>query len=125
MSEYRQERSKVLIIEDEPSVADALRLILDDGGYRVSIAFTGRAGINAARHGHFSLIITDVALKDMTGFDVIKTVCEHKPGMHFIVITSSNSDDVIAQAQNCGAAGFLSKPFFPSDILQLISATLG
>jgi DNA-binding NtrC family response regulator len=120
MSEYRQ--CAILIIEDEPSVADALRLILDEGGYRVSIAFTGRDGIQQACNVEFCLVITDVALTDMTGFDVIKTVCEHKPGMHFIVITSSDSEDVIAEAQNC-AAGFLSKPFLPADILQLISAT--
>lgn len=105
-------------------MADALRIILEDGGYRVSIALTGHDGIEAARRGEFSLSITDIDLKDMTGFDVIHSVCRHKPQMLFIVITSSDSPDVIAEAHRYGAAGVLLKPFLPSQILQLIRSTL-
>ena len=118
------QKGAVLIIEDEPSVADALRIILEDSGYRVSIALTGRDGIEEARRGEFCLSITDVDLKDMTGFDVISAVCRHKPRMHFIIITSSGSEAVLAEARSCGAAGVLLKPFLPSEILQLIKTTL-
>jgi DNA-binding NtrC family response regulator len=120
----KRKKRGVLIIEDEPSVADALRIILEDGGYRVSIALTGRDGIEEARRGEFCVSITDIDLKDMTGFDVIHSVCRHKPQMHFIVITSSDSQDVIAEAHRCGAAGVLIKPFLPSQILHLIKTTL-
>ena len=105
-------------------MADALRIILEDSGYRVSIALTGRDGIEEARRGEFCLSITDVDLKDMTGFDVINAVCPHKPRMQFIIITSSGSQDVLAEARSCGAAGVLFKPFLPSEILQLIRTTL-
>jgi DNA-binding NarL/FixJ family response regulator len=44
--------------------------------------------------------------------------------MHFIVITSNDSPDVIAEARNCGAAGVLIKPFLPSEIIRLIQTTL-
>jgi DNA-binding response OmpR family regulator len=118
------QKGAVLIIEDEPSVADALRIILEDNGYRVSLARTGREGIEEARRGEFCLSITDIDLGDMTGFDVIHAVCRHKPGMHFIIITSSDSQDVLAEARSCGAAGVLKKPFLPSEILQLIKTTL-
>ena len=106
-------------------MADALRIILEDSGYRVSLALTGRDGIEQARRGEFCLTITDIGLKDMTGFDVINAVCRHKPGMRFIIITSWNSQDVIAQARGCGAAaGVLFKPFLPSEILHLIRTIL-
>lgn len=118
------QKGAVLVIEDEPSVADALRIILEDSGYRVSVANTGRDGIDEALRNDFCLVITDVGLNDMTGFDVIHSVCRHKPGTHFIVITSSGSQDVFAEARNCGAAGVLIKPFLPSEILQLIKTTL-
>jgi DNA-binding response OmpR family regulator len=122
----RGEKQKrgVLIIENEPSVADALRIILEDGGYRVSIAVTGRDGIEEARRGDFCLSITDIGLPDMTGFEVINAICRHKPQLHFIVITSCDSADVIAEARSCGAGGVLFKPFLPSEILQLIRTTL-
>ena len=118
------QKGAVLIVEDEPSVADALRIILEDSGYRVSVAITGRDGIAEALRGDFCLLITDIGLKDMTGFDVINAVCQRKPGSHFIIITSSSSQEVLAEARSCGAAGVLFKPFQPSEILQLIKTTL-
>ena len=118
------QKRAVLIIEDEPSVADALRIILEDNGYRVYLARTGRDGIEEARRGEYCLSITDVGLTDMTGFDVIHAICRHKPGMQFIIITSWGSQDVLAEARTCGVAGVLVKPFLPSEILQLIRTTL-
>jgi len=120
----QEEKGEVLIIEDERSVADALRMILEDNGYRVSVAITGRDGIDEALRGRFCLTITDIGLSDMSGFDVIKTICGHKVGMHFIVITTNDSQNVMAEARSCGAAGVLIKPFLPSQILQLIETTL-
>ena len=124
-AEFVSERSQgqkcaVLVIEDERSVADALKMILEDNGYRVCTAATGRDGIDEALRGQFCLTITDVGLSDMSGFDVIKAICSQKQ-MHFIVITSQN---LMVEARSCGAAGFLLKPFLPSEILQLIRTTL-
>ena len=125
MSECSHEQDReVLIIEDERSVADALKMILEDNGYRVSLAATGRDGIEEALRGQFCLTITDVGLSDMSGLDVIRTLCEQKLRMQFIIITSNDSQDVIAEARSCGAAGVLIKPFLPSEILQLIETTL-
>ena len=118
------QKGTVLIVEDERSVADALRIILEDSGYRVSVALTGRDAIDSALRDEFCLMITDIDLGDMTGFEVIHAVCKHKPQTPFIVITSNGSPEVIAEARTCGAAGFLLKPFLPSEILQLIRTTL-
>lgn len=116
------QKGEVLIIEDERSVADALKMILEDNGYRVSTAVTGQDGIQEALRGEFCLTITDIGLSDMSGFDVIKAICRHKPQMHFIIITSN--ENRIAEARSCGAAGVLIKPFLPSEILELIRTTL-
>lgn len=121
MSERQEQKGEVLIIEDERSVADALKIILEDNGYRVCTAVTGREGIEEALRGRFCLTITDVGLSDMSGFDVIKAICSHKVQMHFIIITSQ---DLMLEASNCGASGFLLKPFLPSEILQLIRIIL-
>lgn len=120
----QEQKCEILVVEDEPSVADALKMILEDNGYRVSTVATGRDGIDEALRGQFFLTITDLRLTDMTGLDVIKTICRHKPHSHFILITSSGSPDVIAEAQNCGAAGVLLKPFQPSEILQMICSVV-
>lgn len=124
MCRGEEQRIEVLIVEDERSVADALRMILEDNGYRVSVAITGRSGIDIALAGHFCLMITDINLTDMSGFDVIKAICRQNTRMQFIVITSNHSENLMAEARSCGAAGVLLKPFMPSDILQLIRPTL-
>ena len=125
MCERSQEQNvEVLIIEDERSVADALKIILEDNGYRVRTAVTGGDGIQEALSGRFRLTITDIGLSDMSGFDVIKAICGHELQMHFIIITSNDSQNLMAQARSCGAAGVLLKPFLPSEILQLIKTTL-
>ena len=124
VSECQEQKRGVLIIENEPSVGDALRMILEDGGYRVSIALTGRDGIEQARLGEFCLTITDLDLGDMTGFEAIDAIRRHKPQLHLIVITSSGSQDVIAEARGCKVAGVLLKPFLPSEILQMVQTTL-
>jgi DNA-binding response OmpR family regulator len=114
----------ILVVEDEPSVAGALKLILEDSGYRVSVALTGRDGIEQSRRGRFCLTITDLRLPDMTGLDVMNAACRVNPRSQFILITSHGSEEVEAEARNCGAAGFLLKPFPPSEILQLVRSTL-
>ena len=125
MSESSPEKTRaVLIIEDERSVADALKIILEDNGYRASIADTGRKGIDKALRGRFCLTITDIGLSDMSGFDVIKAICQQNARMRFIVITAYKSDELMVQARSCGAVGVLLKPFMPSEILQIIGPTL-
>ena len=119
-----EQKCEILIVEDEQSVADALTIILEDNGYRVSIATTGRQGIEQALRGQFCLTITDVGLSDMWGFDVIKAICRHNLQMPFIIITSNGSQNLMAEARSCGAAGVLLKPFPPSEILQLIETIL-
>lgn len=125
MSEREEKQNcGTLVIDDEPSVAGALKMILEDSGYRVSVALTGRDGIEQSRRGRFCLTITDLRLPDMTGFDVIDAVCRDDPRGRFILITSHGSEEVSAEARGCGAADVLLKPFPPSEILQLVKSTL-
>ena len=83
-----------------------------------------RDGIEEARRGQCCLTITDVGLADMSGFEIIDAIRQYNPQIHFIIITSSTSPDVIAEARNCKAAGVLLKPFLPSEMLDLIGSTL-
>ena len=119
-----KQNCRILVVEDEPSVAGALKLILEDSGYRVSVALTGHEGIELSRRDRFCLTITDLRLPDMTGLDVMNTLCRDNLRSQFILITSQGSEEVIAEARSCGASGFLLKPFPPSDILQLVRSTL-
>lgn len=115
---------RVLVIDDEPSVADALRVILEDEGFAVVVAASGREGLAEARRARFSVTVTDLRLPDMDGLEVINAFREGGLGGALILITSYGTPEIFTRATDLGAAGVISKPFLPSEILQLIAAAL-
>jgi DNA-binding NtrC family response regulator len=117
-------RRDILVIEDEPSIADALRLILECNNYAVAVALTGHDGIERGCGRNFELVITDLRLPDMDGFEIIDAIRRHDPHRLFILITSYGTPETFAEARSHGAAGTLSKPFTPSEIIQLVETTL-
>jgi CheY-like chemotaxis protein len=122
MTEEAREKLTILVVDDEPVVRDALKLVLDASGYLVSLAETGRAGINLASNQHFHVIIVDLDLPDTSGLEVIKSIRELQPAIVIILITAQVTAEARAQAQSFGVIEILSKPFRPEDILQLISS---
>jgi DNA-binding response OmpR family regulator len=115
-------RVRVLVIDDEPSVTDALRIILEDQGFEVAVAATGREGIEHARLAKFDVIITDLRLPDINGLDLIVTAREGDMARKVILITSYATEEVIEQALTRGAGSVVLKPFPPSEIIQQINA---
>jgi DNA-binding response OmpR family regulator len=118
------EKFHILVIDDEPAVGDALKLVLEASGYGISLAETGRAGLTEAHARHFHVAIVDLGLPDTSGFAVIKTLRELQPGIVVILITTQITTEALLEAQNLGAVEILSKPFRPEDILQVISRVL-
>ena len=119
-----QKKIKVLIIDDEPSVANALEMILQDNGYDTLVARNGREGLELARSQHVDVVVTDLRLPDISGLEVLKAFCEINPAGLMVLITAHGTPEVVAEATSCGAAGTLHKPFSPSDILSLITEAL-
>ncbi|HEV3467991.1 MAG TPA: response regulator [Pyrinomonadaceae bacterium] len=112
-------RSAVLVIDDEPTVADALRLILCDEGHRVLVAATGRDGLAVARRERVRVVITDLRLPDISGLEVVVTLRRERPHLNAILITSHAAPELSAEARRVGAA-LLLKPFAPAEIIRLV-----
>lgn len=108
------------MIDDEPSVGDALSIVLNDHGYRVVLALNGRDGIELAHSEQFSVVITDLRLPDISGLDVLRQLKGKNPDRPVIIITAHITPELIVEAKCLGAIEVLAKPFFPSDILSLI-----
>jgi len=117
-------RAKVLIIDDEPSVADALKTILEDNGYETALAHTGGAGLEQSATRRFDLTITDYQLPDMSGLDVLAVMRGRAVACPVLIITAYPSPELRATAAERGALDVLSKPFLPSDILALVEQAL-
>ena len=115
---------KVLIIDDEPSVGDGLKLVLEAKGYDVTLVNNGRDGLELSRRQDFSFAIVDLFLNDSYGLDLIKELHERQPQLPILLITGHGTPEVFAAARRLGAVGALSKPFQPVEILSLIAKTL-
>lgn len=115
----------ILIVDDEPSVGDALKLLLEANDYEVVLVTTGRAGLEESHHRHFHFAILDLFLTDAYGLHLIKDIQERQPGIRTLLITGHGCPEIFAEAKQLGAIGALSKPFQPADLLGLITQALG
>ncbi|MCA1635211.1 MAG: response regulator [Acidobacteria bacterium] len=115
----------ILVVEDEQSVAGALGMILEDSGFLVRLASTGREGIALARVLAFDVTISDYHLPDITGIEVLKAVLRLNPRGATILITAHSTPELVAEATACGVHTVLKKPFPPSEILSLVKSLVG
>ena len=117
-----ENKLRVLIVDDEPSVGDALRLVLESNGYEVVLVTNGLDGIDQARTRPFGFSVVDLYLTDISGFQVITDIRRHQPEIPIVLITAHGSEQVFAEAKKLGAIGALAKPFPPAEILKLINS---
>jgi two-component system NtrC family response regulator len=111
---------RILIVDDEPSVGDALKLVLESNGYEVVLVTKGLDGIDHARRQQFEFSVVDLFLTDISGFQVITDLRTLQPQIPIVLITAHGSPQVFAEAKKLGAIGGLAKPFPPAELLKLI-----
>ena len=116
------EKTRILIVDDEPSVGDALRLVLESNGYEVVLVTKGLDGIDQARSTPFGFSVVDLYLTDISGFQVISDLRNLQPQIPILLITAHGSPQVFAEAKRLGAIGALWKPFPPAEILKVINS---
>jgi DNA-binding response OmpR family regulator len=114
----------ILIVDDEPSVGDALKLVLESQGYEVVLVTKGVDGIDQARQRSFGFGVVDLFLNDISGFQVISDLRSLQPQIPILLITAHGSPQIFAEAKKLGAVGALAKPFSPADLLKVIALHL-
>ena len=105
--------SRILIIEDEPGIAENLAALLGAKGHTVAMAPDGARGIELARKTPFNLILLDVMLPRMSGFDVAKLLRADvkTKAMKIIMVTGLDRMNDVEEAFRAGADDYLIKPF--------------
>ncbi|HWB20058.1 MAG TPA: response regulator [Phycisphaerales bacterium] len=116
----------VLIVDDQPQITAALMMRLQAAGYTVYHAINGLAGVEAAALHHPDIVILDIRMPDIDGFDACIRI-KRLPGLDHtrIIFLSANSQEANRlRAQEVGASEFMSKPFKAADILKVIERVL-
>src|SRR3954471_18920823 len=114
---------KILLIEDEPSIADNIVYALKTEGFAPTWCQTGGDGLNKVRHEQFSLVILDVGLPDINGFDLCKSIREISPiPVVFVTARKDEIDRVVGL--EIGADDYVVKPFTPRELSARVKAVL-
>ena len=113
--------SKILIIEDEESIADLEKDYLELSGFEVEIEHRGDVGLRRALEGDFDLFILDLMLPEMDGFEICKEIRNHKNTP--ILMVSAKKDDIDKiRGLGLGADDYMTKPFSPSELVARVKA---
>lgn len=112
-------RPRVLVVDDDPSVTEALRIRLESSNYRVICAHGGAAAYWAAMEQKPNIITLDIGMPELDGADLLKKLKSHPltRGIPVIVLTGNTDQSTKKELLNLGAAAYLTKPFQSSDLL--------
>lgn len=113
--------NKILIIEDELSIAELERDYLELNDFEVDIEVNGSKGLNKALQYDYSLIILDLMLPDMDGFEVCKKIREEKD-IPIIMVTAKKNDIDKIHGLGLGVDDYVTKPFSPSELVARVKA---
>lgn len=115
--------SRILIIEDEDSIADLEKDYLELSDFEVRIENRGDAGLKAALEGSFDLVVLDLMLPGMDGFEVCRKIREQK-NIPILMVSAKKDDIDKILGLGLGADDYMTKPFSPSELVARVKAHL-
>ncbi|MBF0318936.1 MAG: response regulator [Nitrospirae bacterium] len=113
---------KVLVIDDEYIVRVSCKRVLETDGYTVSLSSSVSDGIKLMESEGFDLLLTDLIMPEMDGFELLKLVRDKWPSLRIVVMTGYGTNEAANKSLELGADDFIKKPFLPEELL-LVAGT--
>jgi DNA-binding response OmpR family regulator len=126
--EGRPREHHILVADDEPHIGRIIKMKLEQGPFRVSIAEDGEAALREIRaHDDLELVVLDLMMPGMSGMDVLEKLREEGriENLPTIVLTALGEEEQQHRARSLGAREFLTKPFSPKKLYTLIAECVG
>ena len=115
---------KILIVEDEKLLADSVKTLLEEKGYDADAVYDGESGVDYAETGVYDLIILDVMMPKMNGYQVAKKLRQIHLSTPILMLTAKSELMDRVEGLNSGADYYLTKPFDSRELLACVSALL-
>lgn len=116
--------NKILVIEDEPTLSRLLSYNLTQEGYDTTVIEHGGEGLQTALQNKFDLIILDIMLPGMNGFEILNRLHQNGVRTPVIILTARNAEEEVVQGLKHGADDYITKPFGVAELLARVSAVL-
>ena len=113
---------RVLIVEDETRLADALRQIMQEQKYMADVVYDGQDGLDYALSGQYDVVVLDVMLPLRSGFEVVKELRAQKNRVPVLLLTARDEISDKVTGLDCGADDYMTKPFSPEELLARVRA---
>ena len=120
-----RENATILVVEDDEAMRDLLVEELADAGFKVLAADGGQAGFTTARAEAVDLVITDLRMPDLDGFDLIRDIKAAPGSPHIVMITAFGSIETAIKAVKLGAYDYITKPFEIEELVLVADKALG
>ena len=117
-------KHRILVVEDEPSVSRGVKDALSFNGYHVDVAEDGAAGYEIARSQPFDLLILDLMLPQMTGFEVLERLRADNIHTPVLILTARGQEDDRVKGLDLGADDYVIKPFSIRELVSRVGAHL-
>ena len=115
---------KILVIEDEKLLAQSIRAVLENKGFTVETVYDGETGAEYAKLGVYDLLILDVMMPGLNGFEVARSVRAQRCTTPILMLTARSGIEDRIEGLNAGADYYLTKPFDTRELLACINALL-
>lgn len=118
--------SRILAVDDSPSMRDMVRIALTDAGYEVTQATDGQEALELARRGSFDLVLSDVNMPGMDGIALIRALRSESAYKHtpILMLTTESSVERKHEGKDAGATGWIVKPFDPEQLVATMQRVL-
>ena len=117
-------KQKILVIDDDPSLRRVLEYNLEEDGYEVSVAASGGEGLQAFDELSPALVITDLKMPGIDGFQVLREIKERSPETLVMIITAFGAVETAVEAMKLGAYDYITKPFNRDELKLVVRKAL-
>ena len=117
-------KRKILIVEDEEAIRDGLVDVFVYHGFEVQAESTGDGGLAAAKTKDYDLLLLDVMLPGVNGFDICNAIRQNDPRQPIIMLTAKVTDEDIVNGLRMGADDYIGKPFSVQELVLRVEAVL-
>ncbi len=116
--------SAILIVDDEPDMRALLKDVLEERGHRVQVASNGREALKKLSEEEYSVVLTDIRMKEMQGIELLAEVKRTYPDINVIVMTAFGSVESAIEAMKQGAYDYLTKPVKTEELVLITEKAL-